>query len=143
MVWKNTRQVLQTAAAPPSRGSTILATIGSTRNIRPALRKRVLANTGNIVAGCRRGTIRTGEMALVFIFYVLLHFVVRRDRGVIPRASSRAARFRRRFADYTKCSYLHLAICHFLVALITSKDLLRSAKDLFISLPRLAKSRGS
>ena len=47
------------------------------------------------------------------------------------------------FADYTKYSYLHLAICHFLVALITSKDLLRSAKDLFISLPRLAKSRGS
>jgi hypothetical protein len=81
LVWKNTRQVLQTAAAPPSRGSTILATMGSTRNIRPALRKRVLANTGNIVAGCRRGTIRTGEMALVFIFYVLLHFVVRRDRG--------------------------------------------------------------
>src|SRR5262245_47729902 len=119
MVWKNTRQVLQTAAAPPSRGSTILATIGSTRNIRPALRKRVLANTGNIVAGCRRGTIRTGEMALVFIFY---HFVVRLDRGSYRDASSRAARFRRRFADYTKCSYLHLAICHFLVALITSKD---------------------
>ena len=76
MVWKNTRQVLQTAAAPPSRGSTILATIGSTRNIRPALRKRVLANTGNIVAGHKRGTIRAGDRALVFIFIDLLYFVV-------------------------------------------------------------------
>src|SRR5215471_13389866 len=142
MVWKNTRQVLQTAAAPPSRGSTILATIGSTRNIRPALRKRVLANTGNIVAGCRRGTIRTGEMALVFIFYVLLRFVVRRDRGSyrVPALARLAFEGDLLITRNAHTSYLHLAICHFLVALITSKDLLRSAKDLFISLPRLAKS---
>ena len=81
MVWKNTRQVLQTAAAPPSRGSTILATIGSTRNIRPALRKRVLANIGNIIVGHRRGTIRERERALVIIYYALFHAVVWRDHG--------------------------------------------------------------
>src|SRR5262249_14565298 len=71
MVWKNTRQVLQTAAAPPSRGSTILASICSTRNIILALRKRVLANAGNIVAGHKRGTTRAGERTLVFTFYAL------------------------------------------------------------------------
>src|SRR5262249_47408164 len=142
MVWKNTRQVLQTAAAPPSRGSTILATIGSTRNIRPALRKRVLANTGNIVAGCRRGTIRAGEMALVFIFYCLFLFCC----GVFIAAhTARQPSRGGRFAYCTKCSCLRGAdnLCHFLVAMIASKDLLMSAKDLFISLPRLAKSRGS
>src|SRR4029077_19698577 len=91
MAWKNTRQVLQTAAAPPSRGSTILATIGSTRNIRPALRKRVLANTGNIVAGHKRGTIRAGERALVFIFYCLVLFRCAVSPPLIPRVSPRAA----------------------------------------------------
>src|SRR5215471_12305220 len=90
MVWKNTKQVLQTAAAPPSRGSTILATIGSTRNIRPALRKRVLANTGKIVAGHKRGTIRAWERTLLFIFIDLLYFAV-------LLFSTDAARARRRW----------------------------------------------
>src|SRR4051794_26375270 len=134
MVWKNTRQVLQTAAAPPSRGSTILATIGSTRNIRPALRKRVLANTNNIVAGHKRGTIPAGERALVFIFVDLLYFVVLLSAAHTARQPSRGS-LERRFASCTKCSCLRGAdnLCHFLVALITSKDLLRSAKALFRS----------
>src|SRR5215831_4760832 len=117
MVWKNTRQVLQTAAAPPSRGSTILATIGSTRNIRPALRKRVLAKTGNFVAGHRRGTMRVGERALVFIFYCLVLFVVRFHRRSYRASALARLAFERRFANYTKCSCLHRGdnLCHFLV----------------------------
>src|SRR6516164_7383532 len=141
MVWKNTRQVLQTAAAPPSRGSTILATIGSTRNIRPALRKRVLANTGNIVAGCRRGTIRAGEMAHVFIFYCLFLFCCGVFIALIPRVSPRAA------GDSLIARNAHACAGRqslpFLSCYDHVKDLLMSAKDLFISLPRLAKSRGS
>ena len=44
MAWKNTRQVFQTDGEPPSSGSTMRAIIGSTRNIRNALKNKVPAN---------------------------------------------------------------------------------------------------
>src|SRR5262245_15929708 len=42
--WKKTRHVFHTAGAPPSIGSSILATIGSITNIRNALVNSVVAN---------------------------------------------------------------------------------------------------
>jgi hypothetical protein len=41
--------VLHTAGEPPSLGSTILATIGSTKNISPALMNSVAAKAGTTV----------------------------------------------------------------------------------------------
>ena len=41
-VWKKTRHVIQTAADPPSEGSSCLAAMGSTRKRRKAARKTTL-----------------------------------------------------------------------------------------------------
>jgi hypothetical protein len=79
-----------------------------------------------------------GETALVFIFLSLASFCCPAGSPLIPRASFPAARFRRRFAEYTKCSYPHLAICHFLVALPTSR-LVHQRQRFVSSLPRLLK----
>jgi hypothetical protein len=43
MVWKNTRQVAHTDAAPPNHGRICLAMTGCTRKSRKALRKIVAA----------------------------------------------------------------------------------------------------
>src|SRR5436309_6033233 len=50
MIWKKTTHVFQTIGARPRTGSTIFATIGSTRNSRKALKKSAEANSGRISA---------------------------------------------------------------------------------------------
>src|ERR1700694_127349 len=46
-VWKKRTEVAQTADVPPTRGSTILATIGSTRKRRNALANKQIVNTAS------------------------------------------------------------------------------------------------
>ena len=63
MTWKKTRQVFQTAGAPPSSGNTILAIIGSTRNIKNALTNSVVAKsaTSTLDRAAARAPVTTGR----------------------------------------------------------------------------------
>ena len=79
-------QVLHTAGEPPRRGSTILAIIGSTMNIRPALRNSVVANAGRAMAGV---AIRAGAGWHSAMSPPIVHKYPKEARcaavGVVPR----------------------------------------------------------
>src|SRR5262249_24218962 len=108
--------------------------------------------TGNVIAGCRRGTIRAGERALVFIFYALFillsggiaaHTARQLSRGSLSKAicglhemlipaspASGDLPFLSRFAHVKTCSSAS-KICSPLPRLLKPRKLELRFRDMF------------